>query len=323
MRRLTILVTILSLLFSGYWVLVARTLTGQTGEVLGQLETEGWQVQHAGLGTGGFPFSFDTRLQDATVSDPSGQIGWTGAEVAVSAPSYWPTEVTATLPDAQQLTIGGELVDITSTRMQASAAVAASTDVPLTEAIVEGRDVTITHTSGWMLELSELQAALVDDDTAPAYTTTANLSQLVVPDLASFASAAGLPAAIDVITLDGMLRFAAPLDRFSLSAQLPPVTRITVRSFEIVWGDAGLHVEGAVAPQPSGNLSGSLTITVRNWERLLNGAISAGLVPADSGPTYLASARMLSGGSADLTAPLTIDDGAMRIGFIPLGRLEF
>jgi hypothetical protein len=316
MIRLFFGAMILAALYAGYWVVGSRTVEGQAVSGLDALQSDGWTVAYSDVNTRGFPSRFDTTVTDLDLTAPDGT-RYQAPFVQALALSYRPNEVIAAFPDEQTLTIGGTEVTLRSDRLRASGSVGVSTDLPFREATLEGQTVAATLSeSDTTVVIDSLLAALrraVDDD--PAYDAFVDLRDITLPD-----NTDTLPGPIDRIMLDAQVLFDRELDRANMAEPVPPlVTDITINDALLLWDRMQIKATGALAVDVSGYLEGEVELRVRAWEQMLRLAADSGVIEAGVMQTYMSMASGLAQGDAELVLPLTLSNGAVRMGFVPLG----
>ena len=95
MRRLIKWVIVLAVLWSGWWAVAS--FGAQRG-------LSGWIDANRSIGLqgevsqGGFPFQIRSQLQDVVLRNPESAVAVRADSLVVSAPTYWPGDVTAELP---------------------------------------------------------------------------------------------------------------------------------------------------------------------------------------------------------------------------------
>lgn len=318
MRRLTVLLLTAALLYSGYWFIGARAVESQATQALADLRQSGWDVTYDSLNTAGFPNRFDTTLTNPQIAHDT--LAWAAPFLQVFALSYRPNEVIAVFPNSQTLTLGPETFDITSTGLRSSIAVGASTDLPLRNITTESGAFSLTSSNGWTATLATALAALrAADDTS--YDAYANITDIIPPVDANTLTGGLLPTAITQVHLDTNVTLTKPLDRHAGNGTPPQITAATLRDVHITWGPTGVGLTGALTFDARGRATGTLNVTVTDWATLLTALTNADVITPEQLLSFSSVARNAAGGNADLTVPVTVTDGAMSMGFIPLGSL--
>lgn len=315
MKRLFFVVVTLAVLYGGYWFVGSRTVETQATAALDGLRDEGWQVSYTSLNTSGFPSRFDTTLSDPDLTAPEGW-RYTAPFLQIFALSYRPNEVIVIFPPEQTVTVDGQSVTLASDRLRASASVTASTDVAFRAATLEGGATSVTFADGQAITLDSLLAALRRAARGDAvYDAFVDLRGIGLP-----APEGALPGPMDRVMLDAQVSLDAPLDRVGLSAETPPeVTGIAIKDALMLWDDMQIRAEGTLEVDAEGYPAGQIDVRVRGWDEILTTAAAAGFIDPAVVPTYRDMADRLAQGDAELTLPLTFADGAIRMGFVPLG----
>lgn len=320
MRGLTIIVAVLAALWSGYWFAARSAVTQGTAALIDSLRAEGWQVEYASLTTAGFPNRLDTTATGLRLADPAG-LAWAAPFFQVLALSYRPNEVIAVWPPEQVLTIAGQGLTVSSSGLRASARVGMATSLPLDQVTAESGPLSIASDAGWTLTVNRALVAFRQAGPGPAdYDAFAEATALTPPAaLTALLDPQGLrPPAVARLRVDAGLTLDRPLDRFAVAAPAR-VDALTLREFQLEWGDVTLSATGALTIGPTGQPEGRITLTARNWRALIGMAEAAGALSPEVVPTWTAMAERLSGGSDLLDLPVTFQNGMMSVGFIPLG----
>ena len=144
---------------------------------------------------------------------------------------------------------------------------------------------------------------------------------LADPVLARLDPGHALPPAIDRLHLDATVTFDAPWDRHALEDRLPQPTHLRLDDLSARWGAISAQVTGEVAVT-AGVPDGVLHLRAEDWRGIVALAVGAGLIQPNQRPlieTGLAFLAASSGKDGLLAADLTLRDGQMKLGAIPLG----
>lgn len=320
MKALTIIVTVLGALYSGFWFVASTAADRAANSVVTELRNSGWDVTYTALGVAGFPSRIDTTVTDLSLTDPTGAFGLQAQLIRVFALSYRPNEVIAQLPETMVVTLPGNTLTITSDGLRASASVGVSTDLPLDQVTAETGPLTLTSDLGWATGVTRALAAFRQGGAGPAdYDIFVEGEGVVLP--APFRTVidptATRPDALSLVRFDAAVMLDRPLDRFAGEAVL--LNAVTLRALTIDWGDAGISGTGGFTVLPDGTPDGRVTLTLRNWRALVTVAISAGMITPELAVTVTTMGETLSQGAADLDLPITFQNGLMSLGPIPLG----
>lgn len=318
-RGLTIAAGAAATLYGGYWF-VARAAAERAADALvADLRASGWQVTMDDLRITGFPSRIDATASGLVVADPSGVVSWQAPEFTIFALSYRPNDVIAGWPAEQVLTVAGERMTVAAEGMRASAQVSLAAGLPVESATAESGPVTITADAGWTMSLDGLVAAFRRGGPGPAdYDLFAEARDVAPPAawVAALAPPEVLPPSAEVLRVDALVTLDRPIDR---QAPAPAVQAVTLREAHLTWGDVGLTVQGTLRRDAQGRPEGELSVSFRNWPRLLQIAVAAGIVTPDAAPAWDAALNLAAFGDVSVTAPLVFADGQMSLGPVPLG----
>ncbi|MEL6572463.1 MAG: DUF2125 domain-containing protein [Pseudomonadota bacterium] len=325
MRRLTIFVLVLAAIYSAYWYAGYRALTDGTDAQVAQLQDAGWTVAYEEIAVQGYPSRFDTSLTNLSVASPDGAIGFAAPFVQALALAYQPNKVILAFPEEQQVTVAGQDITVQSSKLRASAAVAANAALELDTITAEAPDLRLTLADGQSFAFTDVLAAVRASGPLPnSYDVYANAQNIVLPArLAAFLTAAGgLPEALEVATVDATVVLDKRIDRYTLpdwQADPGKLRGLTLRSLTVRWGELAISGDGEIAVNTVGTPDGTLTLQVTDWQRMLDIALQTGLVPQNARFMALSMGQTLSGGEADLDLPLRFQNGNMSLGPVPLG----
>ena len=310
------------LLFGGYWLAGSTAVDRGVSVLIDTLRLQGWSVSYDQIRTAGFPARFDTQLVDVAIADPSGLFGWRGADLRVYAPSYWPTTITAILPDSQSVILPDQHLVLNGTDMGGRFSVHPSTALPVAEITLQSQALRVVSDQGWDLALDGFSANFTDTNTDPLhYDLRAEVTGIALPAalLGQLNPDRHLPAVVDHLQLDLGLSFDRPLDRYAGQGEGPQLQSLSLRQFEIVWGDVSLSASGEMTIDPTGAPEGKITVIGTNWQQLFAMAVGMGLLSADVAPSWERGVAALAQGSNQINAPISFENGFMSLGPIPLG----
>lgn len=324
MRIIVWAVTLMAVLWSGYWFMGASALRQTTETWLEARRLEGWRVETGGMDILGFPNRFDTTFQDVTVYDPRSGMGWTGEFFQVLALSYQPNHAIAVFPPRHSMNFGGQVVTFETDKMQASLVFGLAANAPLDRSTLIAEALTLRG-ADWTLRADQVRFATERLEgsenavhlglAADGLTPWATLKQQIDPDDV-------LPNALQVALLDAVIDFDRDWDRFALGADRPRPDKISLKNARVVWDDVSLGLSGDLDVSASGQLSGALTLEVENWRKALRLLAASGAVPDDRMPLVeraVETYATLTGGGATLSLPVTMRDGALSVAMFPVG----
>ena len=319
LRAVTIATLLGAAAYGGYWFFAKSTAETATQNAIANARALGYQISYDDLHLRGFPSRLDQTATNLSVTFPDGQSGVDLEWLQAFALSYRPNQVIIATPRSFDLRLGGQEIAIGNDDLKAQVDVGLDLALPLERAVIEGHQMRFTG-GQWEVAADGLLAALRPAPTAAAgehlYDIYAELRDIALPPaMAERLGATGvMPAALDGLRLTATARFAE-----ALSLKAPPVlTEVTFSDASLNWGEAGLALSGTLHPDTAGRATGQVNVTLRNWTEVLDLAQAAGLLSADQ-QRLIGQGLQLLGGGAELTAPITLEGGQMRLGFLPLG----
>ena len=132
------------------------------------------------------------------------------------------------------------------------------------------------------------------------------------------------PDAFETLIADMTITFDRPWDRTALEHNRPQPRHITVDKVTAIWADLGINFAAQLQIAAGGVPSGTLDLQAQNWKRMLDLASAGGTLPLQMRQqleTILSLLSGLSGSSDTLDVTITVENGQMRMGFIPLGPM--
>ena len=322
MRFLTILVAVLGALYFGYWFVGSTALERGANGWLDEMRLSGWDVRYDDLNTRGFPSRFDTTLTNPDFRDPVSGIGWQAPFLQVLALSYRPNQVIAVWPPTQDIILPGETLTLQSVGLRASAAVAAAAALPLDAVTVEVGAAALISSRGWDVSIAKGLLAFRDAGLAPGqYDAFGEVTEIALPSvlLQVLDPARLMPIDVALLRLDAGISFDRPLDRFAGSEGGPRLTRITLREMRLTWGTVSVNATAELLVDAQGVPEGEISLVAANWEQMIALATNAGLIDAAAAPGFERAASAMANGSDRIDARITIENGFMAWGPVPLG----
>lgn len=325
MKRLTYLVVILALIYGGYWFVGSNAVENEAKTQLEKMRNDGWDVSYGDLTTQGFPSRFDTNLTDLSLVTPNRRVRYDAGTIQVLALSYQPNRAIIALPPVQTLTIDDTPIDIKSDGLRASASVSANTALSLNAITTEASKIAVTIASDHKFTATDLLTAVRENNTIPnTYDTYFTLKDIVLPALvlSTIDPTGSLVNTIDLVTFDGALTLDRPLNRHTLPMweNDPGKLRgVTLRSLTLQWDRFVITGEGSFTVDANGTPDGTITITVNDWQGMLDVALSAGLIPDQYSFMARSMGQTLARGNEELVLLITVQNGNLSIGPLPLG----
>lgn len=101
------IVLVLLAAWTGWWFYLVTQIEQRLEAQVARLETQGWQVKHAGITTTGWPFRARVAIPHPDIVAPSG-LGVAAPELVAEANAYNPTKWVVVAPDGLTLTRGAK-----------------------------------------------------------------------------------------------------------------------------------------------------------------------------------------------------------------------
>ena len=177
--------------------------------------------------------------------------------------------------------------------------------------------------SGWTggAKTVDLKIAERPEGTGPAnsYDLRGEASGVKLPkELVNDLDPTGLlKPSVDQVTLIGHAALDQPLDRATVEDSRLAIRAATIRQAGFAWGDMKLILSGAFQVDDQGYPVGKLKVEAREWRKIVKLAIKSGLIDSDTGETIESAVELvtaLSGGGDDLSLPLRLKNGDVRLG---------
>ena len=322
MRILIALVLIAAVGWSGYWFYGARSLHRAIRAEIAELRSDGISVETDDISVTGFPNQFDTTFTTPRLAWPSGVV-WSAPFLQIFALSYRPNQIIVALPPRQSLSGPfGEAV-IENGRARASGLFRTDGQLTLDHANLVADDVRVTIENRVVEVVKLLAAARVPDGAKPTRQNIGlTVDDLDLPQPLAARLGGAATARIDGATLDATLDLSNPVSRVAIKSGDVDIERIEISRFDLDWSGMTLGADGAFDIAADGSLTGSLDITLTNWERALEIADAAGLLAPGQRGMIEQGVRALAGmtGREDrLKAPLAIRAGRIWLGPLPIG----
>lgn len=330
MRRLIWLVIALMALYSGYWFVGARAVERGAEAALELARADG-RADAAGVSLAGFPSRFDLTFEAPRLQSGDGAIAWSAPFAQVFALSYRPNEVILYAPAEQSLRIGAGEFRLLNEDMRASAALRIGGDLPLDRATAIVTAPRLAPADGGdpaqTLAARELRAAIRAVETPNAYEIGLEVLDLDLPPavLAALGRETGLSGRIARLHLDGRMRLSTPLDRHVQWAAPPRMTAFDLAEARLDWAGLSVLAHGQVEITATGQPEGRIMLRTHDWQKMLQLALQAGLVPPERMIMFGAIAGQMAAQTDDgaVELPLSFHNGMTSLGPLPLGPAPY
>ncbi|WP_299043428.1 DUF2125 domain-containing protein [uncultured Tateyamaria sp.] len=323
MRKVMWIVAVAALAWCGWWWVASAGLRGAVITWFDARAAEGWQADLQEVAGGGFPLTLRAGLRDVALADPQAGLALRTQALDISAPAWWPGDVTVTLDDDPILIAsplgrstlimqdGAMVLNLhpgTALELEALGWTAGPWQVRDGDGVqAQAGDLTLT-----MVQTDGAQYALTAEANAFSPGTAARRG-LRLPD--------SFPDAFDSLQVQADITFDTPWDRRALDQRRPQPRIIKLRLAEAIWGDLQFNLSADLTVDAQGVPAGTVAIQAENWRTMLDLAENAGALPSQlraQADTVLQALANASGGADTLDVDLAVRDGTLRLGFIPL-----
>ncbi|AJE48373.1 DUF2125 domain-containing protein [Celeribacter indicus] len=325
MRRFLWLIPIAAILYAGYWVIGARGTEKAIESWIAARAAEGWQAEYSDVKTRGFPTRFDTVIREPQLADPRSGVAFSTPRIEILSQSTRPTRFTARAADEARFATPYQRIDVTQTRAEAELFVAAGPSLTLDHSSATLEDLAVTSSLGWGVTLDTGRFVTQRDAADPLthrITLTAHGLEPAEGMMDSLDPEGRLTDRFDTFELDMRTRFDAPWDIHALEGPRPQPTHVDLTGLAAQWGPLKLRLTGAFDVDPRGYPEGTVAVKAENWREMIEIATAMGAIPEQMEKIALRAGGMLAGMSGrkdTIDAELTLRDGMITLGFIPIG----
>ncbi|MEL6608877.1 MAG: DUF2125 domain-containing protein [Pseudomonadota bacterium] len=325
MRLLLWIVAAVTVVWCGYWLVVSQSVKGAGTAWFTDRQAEGWIAEYDDLSVRGFPYRFDTVVENMMLADPDTGVAWSVPDFTVTAMAYRPNHIIALFPERQVFASPFETVILTKEDMRASVRFVPGPSLALDQATAQLAGIALTSDQGWEVTLDTGLAAIrrtpVAVDSYDIYFDAKGLRPNDALRLAVDAQNR-LPDTFEAMTLDATVVFDAPWDRFAIERARPQPTAITLSSFDAKWGALELRAVGEATLDDRGIPEGTFTIKATNWREIVAIGEATGAIPAGAVQTVTRMLEVmagLSGPANTIDVPVSFKSGFITVAGLPLG----
>lgn len=303
MRALLGVIVAVALLWGGYWFWGADQVRKQT---------QVWMSEQGATGAVsviGFPNRFDL-----TVTDPAVQrdgIGYSAAFFQVFAMTWKPWHVIAAFAPSQEITLLDQKLTLSSPQLLASLLMNPTDGFSFRELRLDGTKIGLASSKNWHIDAAHVTAA-IDASSDPMFPRIGGR----LKDFTTPVPVAGFTDIIALASFDANLRLQSPIVATTASQS---ILAIDLRDARLNWGRFHLTAKGSLAPDMLGRISGDLTVSLQGADQLPQILVALGLIAPDQ-TANLTKGLAALGESGEITLPLSLSGGVMRIGPFPLGQ---
>lgn len=323
MRKLMWMIALIALAWSGWWFVASSGLRGGVSTWLDARAAEGWQAEVSGIEGGGFPVSLRAGLTDLALADPRAGLAIATDRLDISAPTWWPGDVTITLDDGPILLaspLGRNLLTMQDGTMALNLHPGTALEL---EALgwTSGR-WSVADQGAIMSQASDLTLTTTQTD-GPTYDIVARANTFAPGDATRRALRLpdSFPQAFDSLQMRATVTFDTVWDRRALDSRRPQPRQIALHLAEARWGDLHLNFAADLNVDANGIADGEVALQAQNWRSILDLAEASGTLPSElrrQAEGILRALAQASGNPEALDITLNVNKGMIALGFIPL-----
>ncbi|MGB5866150.1 MAG: DUF2125 domain-containing protein [Sulfitobacter sp.] len=310
-----------ALAWVAWWAAATTGLQRGIADWLDTQRAQGVEVSVDDISRAGFPLRIAARVDGITVVDPLTTLR--APQVTISTPFYWPghARVAASAPAALETIRGAAVIDWSLA--QGNLRLRPNNALQLESMQAQGQNISVDLVEGRILGIADLRVRVDQALTPEVYNITLSGAELTPGSIIRQALRlpAEWPEAFDTFAAQMTVGFDRPWDRSILGQSRPQPRKIEITQAEAVWADLNLSLTADLDVR-DGVPSGIVRLRVANWKQMLDLATTGGALSEDARPQIESGLRLLSGlsgGGDTIDLEITMEQGRMRIGFIPLG----
>ncbi|MEP2027523.1 MAG: DUF2125 domain-containing protein [Paracoccaceae bacterium] len=324
--RLIVKICVLgSLAWSIYWLAAAFGLRGGVSAWFDAQRSTGWQADYATLETAGYPLRHETRLRQPALADPATGVAWQADSLSFVSPAWWPGNVTVAFPETQQrVSYFDQNLALTTRDTFADLHLKPGAQLEVEVMSLHSGPWEVSTDAGSLAGAEDLIISARQTNNPAQYKIDVSADQFRPGDLPRLAMRLpqSWPVQFETLALDMTVTFDGPWDRSALEKARPQPREINLKLAEIAWGELRLFAAGQVIVDEFGIPTGKVDIKADNWRDMLELAENSGtLAPSvrRASEQTLSLLAGLSGNPEALDLALTLRDGLVTLGPIPIG----
>lgn len=320
MKKLLIFIVLAALAYCAYWFAAAHFLPEKIEDQIQTLTEDTATVEHSPIKISGFPAAFKSDVSPLKMSGD----GWSADidTLTARAPAYLPTSVKMAHDGRAMFNIQkGLFKGVYNTQTEAATLDSALTSRLSRETIINAKNIHITSAPGsvWPVQSAD-RIYIRRDITRKSYAVDFDLRDVVMDaerlgDIGQLLGARAQGVSGDIL----ITRESGSETPFGAAQN----DVITAQKVIFNWGD--LKFDGRFnLTRGNGTLSGEITLFTDDPAALIKAAQREGMIPRQA--SFLLD-MLLSGLPKNETGqyelPISVRNGDMSLGPLPLGRLPF
>ena len=321
MKRLTIVVVVAALVYSGFWFWNAQTQKSAINGWFEDRRLAGWTAEFTDLEVKGFPNRLDTTISSPRIGAPSSGPQWEAPFFQIFRLTYNPSHLIVVAANEQTLSTPDTEIGVITTDLRASLEMADLATWTPERLILVSEGLEISATSGWALnaDVAQISTEIAEGNTYRVGLDARNLTG----SLAGNANAPTNQTPLDRLLLDANLSFSAPINRHTLEQRRPQLENLALNLAEAEWNGFKLAAAGMLEVSPSGTLNGQIILKLRNWRDIVEkerGQNRLSQNALNQIELTLGLISGLSGNPETLDLPFDFKNGQIWLGPLNLGK---
>lgn len=328
MRRLFVFGVLLAALWSVAWFSASRLLEAELARFTrddGIILTDDVRLSFDQSLITGFPAAVEVTAVAPRVRSDHRLFSWTAGKVAFQSRLSALTTVTAEIGSPQQFALGSQELTYQGDPVTGSARVS-TTALSLDEVRAQLGSGQLLSDWGWSALIDTASLSLARDPSqSERFKLMFSLMALSSDDISDGwpAAESPLPVSLQDIEIEANIRLSSELDRSMLSDMQEveivefEITRISIRS-----DGFRVSLDGSVLWIPDAPPTGSIDVRIEEWRVLFDFIRRLGVIAEQDElffETTLANMAGMSEGEDDISLPLTVESGVLRMGFLTFG----
>ena len=322
LRWLTKILVILAVLWAGWWWIATSGLQKGLEAFWQSQQNDGLETTVDETARSGFPLKIGATLRGISISDPAAQTQLELPQIAITSPIYWPGHARVTFPAAPiTFTAPQGPLTLTSDGMQADLRLHPGAALQLEALRGVGRSISLDAVEGRVISIEDLKADITQGAAPETYAVTFTATGFAPGSL--LRQGMQIPDAwaqsFAPVVADMTVTFDRPWDRSALHSTRPQPRNIVINQVSAEWEQLAMGLNGQLSVDTAGVPTGAVRVQVSNWQHIFDMAIANTNVPQQWVSTIEGVLQAMSDAEGTLDLPITLENGQMRVGFLPLG----
>ncbi len=336
MRRLVFVIVAVAAVvagWSGFWFYVARDIERRIALWVEQQRADGLSAEYGGIVVSGFPFAWKVAIdRPAMAAAGPTQWEWSGERTELALRPWALGDVAMRFPGAHHVAAGaGESRrEAVISARQPDGRIVLDAQGKLAQLTLDLVEVEVREGDLSPTRIARAQVRLVPRRPAEATHRSDSLDSAIRLDRVTLPAPprSGLGETIERLDIDTSFKGRLPPGPLAdaVAHWRDDGGTIEVNRLAVLWGPLDLDGNGTLALDAENRPLGAFTVRVRGYGETIDTFARTGLIrPREAAGAKVALnmfARPNSGGTSELTVPLTAQDGRLAIAGFNLMRID-